>query len=202
MTGDRYGRLTVIAVSGAVSSGKVAWLCVCDCGTSRTVRGGDLRSGRTLSCGCLNAEKTGNRFRKHGARQTPEYSSWSAMHTRVGNPNFKQYADYGGRGISICDRWFEFDNFLADMGPRPSLHHSIERIDGNGNYEPSNCEWADRKTQNRNRRSNRLVTYNGVDMTVAEAAEKTGLSAQLIYDRLNLGWSSEAALSLPVHAKR
>lgn len=125
---------------------------------------------------------------------TPTYSSWADMVQRCTNPKRKRYADYGGRGIQVCDRWRKFENFLADMGPRPE-GMELDRIENDGNYEPGNCRWSTPTTQSNNRRSNRLLSFNGETLTVADWARRTGISAPAIAKRLKRGWSIEKALS-------
>lgn len=126
---------------------------------------------------------------------TPEWRTWSAMRERCNTPSCRNYPDYGGRGISVCDRWDVFENFLADMGFRPSDNHSIDRIDPNGNYEPSNCRWATRKQQGRNKRNNRLLTVDGMTRTIAEWSELHGVKAGTINARVSrYGWSHSAAV--------
>lgn len=127
----------------------------------------------------------------------PEYGSWCAMRRRCNNPNSRGYSNYGGRGISVCKRWQSFRNFLADMGPRPSDSHAIDREEKNGNYEPSNCRWADQKTQQRNRRNNCVITIDGRRMTAIEASEIYGVPHARLLGRLRLGWSDEKAVFAP-----
>lgn len=167
-TGKRYGRLTAVAeVPKKQGSGRVRWLCRCDCGNEVEVNGTDLTVGRTQSCGCLQSERAAaaNAERaKHGhARNdgsggratSPEYRSWKAMLERCRNPNAPNFHLYGGRGIAVCDRWQGSDgflNFLADMGERPE-GKTLDRVNGDGDYSPDNCRWADAKTQSSNRRN-------------------------------------------------
>jgi hypothetical protein len=150
LTGDRYGRLTVVRYFGIVATGK-AYVCRCDCGTELVLRSAYLRTGDTRSCGCLKRDDTVNRFTTHAMAGTRTHNSWRAMLERCRLPSHPQYHNYGGRGITVCERWREFANFLADMGERPD-DLTLDRINVNGNYEPGNCRWADRATQGRNRR--------------------------------------------------
>ena len=159
ITGQRFGRLVVVCRSelkskdGSNSSRKRHWECKCDCGKACRVAARGLRCGRVKSCGCLRRDATGKRFSKHGQSRTPEYRAWRGMKARCTNPNGHKFKDYGGRGIAICERWqHSFEGFLADMGPRPSSEHSLDRIDNNGNYEPGNCRWATRLQQMQNQR--------------------------------------------------
>lgn len=161
MAGQRFERLVCITPLGSTSTGMV-WECLCDCGNIKNVVRGNLLSGAVRSCGCLREEK--NKGNKYGIKNGKNiavdgkrvnrigaYSSWEAMTSRCNNPNHISYKDYGGRGITICERWSEFDNFLWDMGERP-IGKTLDRIDVNGNYEPSNCRWATPLEQNQNKR--------------------------------------------------
>jgi hypothetical protein len=124
----------------------------------------------------------------HGQSKTKDYSRWRGMHTRCYNANHETYPKYGARGIRVCERWHTFENFLADMGNAPTAEHSIERINNDGNYEPGNCRWATTKEQARNRRSSRYLEHDGERLTVAEWAERMGVSAWVIENRLRRGW--------------
>ena len=138
----------------------------------------------------------------HGMYGTPEYRSWQHMKSRCFNPNHKNYLDYGGRGIKVCDLWLNFENFLADMGLKPTAKYSIDRIDNDGDYCPDNCKWSTQTEQVNNRRSNRLITIDDVTLTIAQWAKKMNISEQLIYGRLKLGWSEYRAVMTPVRYKR
>ena len=161
LTGQRFGRLAVLArgASTRSPSGKIRrnWLCRCECGKAKTVCCSDLRTGNTVSCGCLRRETIIRRSTTHGEgrrrRQTVEYHCWTNMIERCENRNSKYWPRYGGRGIRICNRWRRsFEKFLADMGRRPHSELSLDRINNDGHYEPSNCRWATASEQSRNQR--------------------------------------------------
>lgn len=158
-SGGRFGRLLVIDTA-PVSHKPVRWRCRCDCGNEKIVVAGELTRGRVRSCGCLQRETLARANRKHGhvgsGHGTPEWNAWSCMRKRCTNPRHKFYRLYGGRGITICERWKDFMTFFADMGRRPSPRHSLDRIDNDGNYEPSNCRWATKAEQVRNSRAAKL----------------------------------------------
>lgn len=154
ITGQRFGRLVVVAVhtrARRVPQTDTTWLCQCDCGRQRIVPRGSLVGGYTQSCGCLWRE----RITKHGQtthyRFTGTYTSWKSMKRRCSDPNYHQFKDYGGRGITVCERWLTFENFFADMGQRPK-GHSIERVDNNAGYSPENCVWIVSRDQHKNKR--------------------------------------------------
>lgn len=202
ISGTKINRWTVLSYAGRVNA-SYTWHCRCDCGQERVVNGQHLRAGRSKSCGCLQSEITAARNAKHGYSNTPEYDCWRSIKFRCFNSRHKSYANYGGRGITICDRWREsFDNFLADMGHRPSDKHSIDRIDNDGNYEPTNCRWAVVVEQLSNRRNNVLVTRDGVTMTATEFAAQNGISRQALYTRLGRGQTMEHAISALLATKR
>lgn len=146
------------------------------------------------------AVRRGSR-RQHKKSRTPEHRTWSRMLERVDNPRSPSFATYGGRGIRVCERWRDFLNFYADMGSRPSADYSLDRKDVNGDYTPENCRWATRKEQQRNRRVNRLITLDGLTLTLAEWAERTGILAITLAARLRTGWSVEKALTAPVRRR-
>jgi hypothetical protein len=159
LTGKRFGRWVVQRLASSPNPG-AHWLCLCDCGTSRVVDGHGLRRGRSESCGCLFSYLKSFRMTRHGHtnndKQTTEYTIWRGMIRRCLDPNSTPYSWYGGRGITVCDRWKIFDNFLADMGFRPN-GKTLERVNNDGNYEPGNVVWATRKEQAQNRRTRRAA---------------------------------------------
>lgn len=196
LTGMRFERLIVVDYLGGKKRHK--WLCRCDCGAEKAVVGDDLKSGNTKSCGFYRTDNLVRHNKKHGKTQTREYSSWGSMRERCLNVRNKAYPGYGGRGITICERWDNFENFLADMGECPN-GYSIDRIDNSGNYEPSNCRWADSKTQNRNKRNVHLITYGGETMSIGEWADRLGVQPSTLYARICVsGWTIETAITKPV----
>lgn len=137
----------------------------------------------------------------HGLMDTPEYRAWTGMRRRCHNRRCAEWDNYGGRGIEVCERWDRFLNFLSDMGHRPSPQHSLDRIDMNGHYEPSNCRWATRSEQNQNTRKNRFIIHNGLSLTLSEWSRRTGFSPAVITTRLDSGWSVERTLTDPVRKR-
>jgi hypothetical protein len=191
ITGEKFGKLTAIKRNGfdlSPSRKHVKWDCKCECGNNVNVRLNALKSGGTRSCGCLMIGNV-----KHGFSKTVEYETWSRIKARCMNKNHPDYYLYGARGIKVCDRWDAFENFLLDMGSRPE-NTSIDRIDVNGNYEPSNCRWADLKVQSRNKRTNRFYELNGLKMCMADWAKHLGISFATLDERLKK-WSLEKSLT-------
>ncbi len=193
LTGMRYGFLTVLGFKGRHRLHSF-WWCRCDCGTVLPIRSNTLRVRAAKSCGCWSRSLIGDRSRKHGRYGTPEYRIWRNMLTRCENPNNHKYPRYGGRGISVCDRWKVFADFFADMGERPSPNHSIDRIDNAGNYEPSNCHWATPKEQSNNRRDNVRANLWGKTQTVSQWCQELGLCRGRVDRRRKKGMSVEVAI--------
>ncbi len=207
IVGKKFSRLLVLEYSGHDKHGTVMWKCVCDCGNEGVFKGRNLRIGKTKSCGCLAKEVRSagiNRSHGHTSRKTgasPEYATWKNMRNRCQNPNAREWDDYGGRGIKVCERWQKFENFLTDMGSKPSPGLTIERIDNSEGYAKENCIWATRGVQNRNKRNNVVLVHNGKCQTMMDWSKELGISFQTLYSRLQLGWTVEQTLSTPVLRK-
>ena len=199
LDGQRFGRLTVLQRHPVNSNaGKARWMCRCDCGKTTVQVGGSLTSGHILSCGCQRDDRGRERLSTHGlSRTSSAYSPWKAMRKRCTNPNDYSYARYGGAGITVCQRWNDFTTFLADMGPRPSPRHSIERLDNNGHYEPTNCVWATSLQQGRNTRRNRKYTHLGRTQPLSQWCQELGLKYRRTLMRLRRGWTFSRAVSMP-----
>lgn len=203
LTGRRFGRLVVSEEDGRDSKKRLRWKCVCDCGIQKTIASTNLISGHTRSCGCMNLEMVKERSTTHGqgraGKQTPEYRAWSLMKSRCLNPNDARFIEYGGRGIRVCKRWMQFENFFNDMGKKPSSSHSLDRKETNGNYNPANCRWATAVEQQNNKRNNHLITVNGVTKTMRMWEVEMGYRPGLIQVRVvTHGWNEQrAVLQIP-----
>lgn len=199
--GRRFGRWVVTEVLYRYEPKRKAYYsCTCDCGSVVIVSKSNLLSGTSRSCGCLKREVTSARSKTHGMSGTSEYWSWNDMHRRCYEVTRKQYKHYGGRGITVCERWHSFDNFLADMGLRPARGYSIERIDNNGPYSPENCRWATQKEQCRNQRRTVMLTARGVTRPMQEWADILGLKVNTIRHRMRVGWDIDSVLFIPAHS--
>lgn len=207
LTGQRFGRLVVLYETSERKHTKVVWHCRCDCGNEVDIRSGSLTSGHTMSCGCYKRERAAEVHTTHGMNRQGKphsvYQTWQCMLQRCENPNNSAYKDYGGCGIKVCDEWHDAEKFIGwalANGWQKGLQ--LDRIDNNGNYEPSNCRWATREEQARNRRTNHLVTFNAKTRTMAEWAEEVGVKRHILYDRINnLHWPIERALTEPVNER-
>jgi AraC-like DNA-binding protein len=196
LSGKRFSRLLVLNEPPVRDRKKTYWRCRCDCGMEKLVGASNLNSGHVRSCGCLRKEM-GSPNRTHGRTGTAEYMIWQAMKRRCENPNTTDYIGYMKRGITICKRWKKFENFLADMGPRPSKDHSIERLDNNGSYTPKNCVWATDHKQTRNKRNNRWFTFEGETLCLSDWARKLGIKRSTLERRIRTyGWPLEKALGV------
>lgn len=197
LVGNRYGRLLVLSVDKDNQKRDSRWICECSCGTKLSVLAMSLKRGSTKSCGCLRDELAAVRAQTHGQTRSPEYYSWQSMRQRCNKPNHVAYSSYGGRGISVCERWQNsFENFIADLGPRPA-GFTLDRINNNDGYTPENTRWATGATQNRNRRDNHFLIINGVEKILADWAEDSGLPPDVVSKRLKAGWSPIDAISKP-----
>lgn len=202
--GERFGRLVVLPIEPEVrvspSGFKFAYMTVqCDCGTVFKTYLGRLTCNKVVSCGCLGKEKSSARIRAHntthGGSGTTEYKIWQGMRYRCSIESATGYNHYGGRGVTVCDRWASFENFLSDMGKRPSPAHSVDRIDPNGPYSPENCRWATVSEQANNKRNNVFVDIGGQKLTLAKAANLFGFSRSNVYKYMNrLGVSHQQAV--------
>lgn len=202
LTGQKFGRLTVLKHAGYNESGHTAlWECTCECGKVVTVRGTNLISGSTTSCGCYKHEFLVEYHTTHGDRDTRIYNIWSKMRGRC---NDKTDADYGGRGITVCEEWDKSFEVFRDCAIANGYadHLTIDRIDNNGNYCPENCRWTDARQQARNRRSNNVITFNGETHLAIEWDEILGFSRGTVSRRIkSRGWTVERALTEPIHTK-
>lgn len=197
LTGQRFGRLVVLKRGENGKNWRTRWECLCECGNLTQVDSIHLRRGATRSCGCYKQERTqAGCHLVHGMTGTQEHRIWLGMLSRCNNPNVKCFANYGGRGIEVCERWKDFQSFLADMGPRPSKKHSIERRDPNGHYSPDNCYWATPTEQVNNRRCTRFVNYRGERLALNDAVRAAGsvIHYEAAWVRIKSGWPVEKAL--------
>ena len=202
-TGIVVGRLTIAGLSEMRKIGKSwrsFWKCVCSCGKEVVLQGSNLASGNTRSCGCLREETRKFNTWKHGKTRTKIHSTWMNMIRRCHDENNPAFKDYGGRGITVCERWRNsFENFFADMGEPTTIKHTLDREDNDAGYSKSNCRWATSKQQSRNSRHNVHVEFNGEIMCISEWAEKLGMKMHTLYNRLFiLGWDKTRAFTEPV----
>jgi hypothetical protein len=206
LVGKTFGRLTVLERAGNDPRGKSRWLCQCSCNETKVVDGSDLKTGNAGSCGCVRREKLREQAKAkathghtRGGRHTPTYRSWQSMLNRCFKQNRPGYANYGARGITVCDSWLiSFENFLADMGEAPP-GLTLDRFpDNNGNYVPANCRWATPTQQSRHRRSNKLLSFDGQTRCLADWADRFGLRWTTLRNRLAAGWPAEKALTAPI----
>lgn len=173
LTGKSFGEWVVLSYSHTNARGVLHWVCRCSCGTVSEICGNNLKSGKTTNCGCTKAKRTADRNTTHGMSKTRVYKIWAGMIQRCSNPNRRAYKYYGERGISVCDRWRDFKNFFDDMGDPPSEKHSLERVDNDGWYEPSNCKWATSEVQSRNNRNCKLKKDQVLSIKKELDSEKT-----------------------------
>lgn len=192
LSGQTFGRLTVF---DRCSQNPSYWWCQCSCGSAaKRIYRSSLTRGLTRSCGCLWRETVPGANATHRKTKTSIYRLWSMMLDRCRNPQNKRYARYGGRGITVCELWYNFENFYDDMGERP-VGKTLNRINNDGPYSPDNCEWASLKTQARNKSTNKLLTHEGKTQSLAAWAEELGIKRQTLSTRLYRGWSVRSALN-------
>jgi hypothetical protein len=202
LTDRRFGRLVVLGYVG-VNKRATQWHCLCDCGHDCIIASASLTNGLTQSCGCFHQEQIGNLRRTHGRSRTTVYRTWQGMISRCYNPKNPAFHHYGGRGIGVCSRWKDsFENFLSDMGERPSRNHSIERKNVNGNYAPDNCIWATSREQSRNKRNNKFITINNETLPLIDWCERHGVPYLRTLKRLGRGWNPKDALNIPNQGNR
>ncbi len=199
LPGTKHGRLTVLAFERDDPK-HPHYRVRCDCGTEKLIQRGNL--DRTHSCGCIKREMLQAKA-IHGRSKTPEWHVWCDLRDRCSRPTNTSHANYGGRGITVCERWRDFANFYADMGPRPTSKHTIDRIDNNGNYDPSNCRWATRKLQRLNQRRTQLLEFQGITGTLTDLAKHFGISYTAAHQRrYTMGWPLDKILTTPVQHRR
>ena len=199
LTGQRFGRLTVVERANDYISQNghhtTQWLCKCACGNEIVVMANNLKRV-TKSCGCYKSEITTEKNITHGVSDSRLYNIWCNIKQRCYNKNNNSYKDYGGRGIIICDEWLDFEPFYEwamDNGYNDDL--TIDRVDNNGNYEPSNCRWVDIKTQSNNKRNNHYITYNGKTQTLAQWSDELNINYNKLWARIKYGWSIDRAFN-------
>jgi len=198
LKGKKFGRLTALHECGRDKRRYVLWRCKCECGNIVDLPSVVLIHGYTSSCGCLARDLLTERNTKHGMSWHPLYIVWKGIKARCQNPNDLGYKNYGGRGICVCDEWQEFAPFMEwalANGYKQGL--DLDRRNNDGDYSPDNCRFVTRTVNNRNKRTNRRVTINGVERTVIEWSEKSGISSRTLVRRLNLGWNPEDILKPP-----
>lgn len=191
--GQTFNRLTVIGIEPIAVKNLTRWTCYCICGTVVTVNARDVCSGNTTSCGCRKRSTSTT----HGESFSSEYGSWKAMIQRCTNPKRKKFEYYGGQGVQVCERWYSFENFLQDMGKKPSPKHSLDRWPNpQGDYEPGNVRWATREQQSRNTSANHNVTYEGVTKCLMDWSKHLGIPFSTLAARLKR-WTLERAMTTP-----
>lgn len=191
----KYSKLTFIEARGTRNHYRM-WLCQCDCGTIKEFYASNVKYGRSKSCGCLTL--TNKPAMTHGMSKTPIYHTWNTMLSRCKNRNSTGFRKYGAKGILVCDEWSSFEQFYADMGDKPTPHHTLDRIDPTGHYEPSNCRWATQKEQQNNRGNNHRITLQGRTQTLMQWCEEFGIGHTTVLRRIKVGWEVEDALTMPL----
>lgn len=199
---QKFGRLLALGPVGRGNDGGILWHCRCDCGAEPIVAGAHLRSGHSTSCGCYQSDVTTKRSTSHGMSRTKEYQAWLSMVKRCTNPNDSYYADYGGRGITVCDEWrSNFVAFYDHIGKMSFEGATVDRIDNELGYIPGNVKWSTQKEQARNRRDNRLIAYNGKTQCLSAWEEETGIHRMTLDTRIAMGWPIDKVLTEPVRKR-
>lgn len=199
LTGQKFGLLTVLKRAENDKNNRIQYLCKCECGNIKVIRGSSLTSGNTKSCGCGSGRKKTQPF--YGTRL---YRIWANIKTRCTNPKYKRFIDYGGRGIKVCQEWENFDNFKNwALEHNYSNNLQIDRINNNGNYEPHNCRWVEPFKNSRNKRNNLVFSYKGENLCLKEWAIKLNIDYMLLYCRIvTRKWSFEKAINTPIMTNR
>lgn len=197
LTGNKFNSLLVLGKGSRSNDNRIRWRCRCDCGNETLVTTSHLKNGNTKSCGCLQKRIVSNMFLKHGHSNDSTYKSWQAMKNRCTNSFTPDYKYYGGRGIKLDNSWYNFQNFIKDMGEKPTPQHTIERIDNNKGYNKQNCKWATRLEQAQNTSFNRKFIFNGENLTMSEIARRTNIPYDTLRFRINRqNMSIETAISV------
>jgi hypothetical protein len=204
LIGVKHGRLTIKSADGPVGwKTKARVVCVCDCGKEKSILLVSVLRGTTQSCGCYRNQRIKESIWRHGLCDSRTYGIWNGVIQRCANPKRKRFSDYGGRGITVCEKWSTFQGFFEDMGHPPTKRHSLERKDNNGGYSLENCVWATPQEQARNRRDNRMLACYGRTQCLEDWAIETGIDKVTIFNRIKLlGWSEEKAISTPVRGMK
>jgi len=186
IVGLKFQQLTVVERVPTNVPNRFTWSCLCDCGATTTAQSGDLKRGRAISCGC---------HRIADGSKSPIYRRWADMKQRCENPKDTNYSRYGGRGISVCDRWLDFKGFHDDLISSYVEGYQLDRIDNDGNYEPENCRWATPKENSNNKSTNVFFEHNGQSKTIAEWSEELGINYHTIVRRIESNWPSKKVLT-------
>lgn len=197
MVGKKFGELVVVRQAPTGERGYLRWECKCSCGQMIEVDGDRLRAGQRTACGVANhyLNKPSAKYSREDWKT--EYVAWANMKQRCNSSKHKRYKDYGGRGITVCERWKKFENFADDMGPKPSPIHSLDRKDANGNYEPENCKWSTPTEQARNRRRTVFVEHEGRRQKMADLIATAKVPSCTVWHRVKWGWPIDEALNIP-----
>lgn len=199
LTDKRFGRLIVIECVGKNKHGHVLWKCKCDCGNDKIATSSHLLKENTTSCGCYAKERSSNQLKKHGKKNTRLYNIWCSMNERCKNKNYKAFALYGARGITVCEEWNDFQKFYdwaVSNGYNERL--TIDRIDNNIGYSPTNCRWSTMEEQQNNRRNNHRCEIYGEVLTLSEISKRYNITYGTLKSRIARGWSAEMAVEKPI----